>query len=120
MRAGLAAIDPDTEIVVVHDAARALATPALFELVIDTVRAGADAAVPAIPVADTLKRVDGDRVVDDDRPHRARRSADTAGVPRSTLLRDAHTPRAATRPTTRHSSKPPAVPWSSWPVIPAT
>ena len=36
----------DAEIVVVHDAARPLATPALFELVIDAVRAGADGAVP--------------------------------------------------------------------------
>ncbi|HEY8217143.1 MAG TPA: 2-C-methyl-D-erythritol 4-phosphate cytidylyltransferase [Acidimicrobiia bacterium] len=63
VRAGLAAADPEAEIVVVHDAARALATPALFELVIDAVRAGADGAVPAVPVADTLKRVTGDRVV---------------------------------------------------------
>jgi len=64
VRAGLAAVAGDTEIVVVHDAARPLATPALFELVIDAVRAGADAAIPALEVADTLKRVDGDRVVD--------------------------------------------------------
>ncbi len=63
VRAGLAAISAEAEIVVVHDAARPLATPALFELVIDTVRAGADAAIPALRVADTLKRVDGDRVV---------------------------------------------------------
>lgn len=63
VRAGLAAIDPAADIAVVHDAARPLATPELFELVIDTVRAGADAAVPALAVADTLKRVDGDRVV---------------------------------------------------------
>jgi 2-C-methyl-D-erythritol 4-phosphate cytidylyltransferase len=64
VRAGLAAVAHDTEIVVVHDAARPLATAALFELVIDAVRAGADAAVPALEVADTLKRVDGDRVTD--------------------------------------------------------
>jgi 2-C-methyl-D-erythritol 4-phosphate cytidylyltransferase len=64
VRAGLAAVADDTEIVVVHDAARPLATPELFELVIDAVRAGADAAVPALEVADTLKRVDGGRVVD--------------------------------------------------------
>jgi len=64
VRAGLAAIDPHAEIVVVHDAARPLATPELFELVIDTVRAGADGAVPATPVTDTIKRVDGDRVVE--------------------------------------------------------
>ncbi|MEX2255654.1 MAG: 2-C-methyl-D-erythritol 4-phosphate cytidylyltransferase [Acidimicrobiia bacterium] len=64
VRAGLAAIAADTEIVVVHDAARALATPGLFELVIDTVRSGADGAVPALPIADTIKRVEGTRVVD--------------------------------------------------------
>ena len=63
VRAGLAAVASDAEIAVVHDAARPLATPELFELVIDAVRAGADAAVPALPVADTLKRVAGDRVV---------------------------------------------------------
>lgn len=62
VRAGLALVDPDAEIVVVHDAARALARPALFELVVDTVRAGADAAVPALSVPDTIKRVVGDRV----------------------------------------------------------
>ena len=64
VRAGLAAIADDTEIVVVHDAARPLARPELFELVIDGVRAGADAAIPALEVVDTLKRVQGDRVVD--------------------------------------------------------
>jgi 2-C-methyl-D-erythritol 4-phosphate cytidylyltransferase len=63
VRAGLAAVSEGAEIVVVHDAARPLASPELFELVIDTVRSGADAAVPALPVADTLKRVEGDRVV---------------------------------------------------------
>lgn len=63
VRAGLAATSDDADIVVVHDAARPLATPELFELVIDAVRAGADGAVPGLEVADTLKRVDGDRVV---------------------------------------------------------
>jgi 2-C-methyl-D-erythritol 4-phosphate cytidylyltransferase len=64
VRAGLAAIQPEADIVVVHDAARPLATPELFELVIDAVRAGADGAVPGLEVADTLKRVKGARVVD--------------------------------------------------------
>jgi len=63
VRAGLSAVSADAEIVVVHDAARALATSELFELVIDTVRAGADGAVPAVTIPDTVKRVDGDRVV---------------------------------------------------------
>jgi 2-C-methyl-D-erythritol 4-phosphate cytidylyltransferase len=64
VRAGLAAVDPGAEIIVVHDAARALATSELFELVIDTVRSGADGAVPALPIVDTIKRVDGARVID--------------------------------------------------------
>lgn len=64
VRAGLAAVSDRAAIIVVHDAARPLATPELFELVIDAVRAGADGAVPGIEVPDTLKRVDGDRVVE--------------------------------------------------------
>jgi 2-C-methyl-D-erythritol 4-phosphate cytidylyltransferase len=63
VRAGLACVPPDAEIVVVHDAARPLASRALFEAVVRAVREGADAAVPAIPVIDTVKRVDGSRVV---------------------------------------------------------
>lgn len=63
VRHGLAAVPPDAEIVVVHDAARPLAPASLFNAVIDAVRAGADAAVPGLPVTDTIKEVDGDRVV---------------------------------------------------------
>jgi len=64
VRAGLDAVPAGVEIVAVHDAARPLASPELFELVIDTVRAGADAAVPALPIADTVKRLVEDRVVE--------------------------------------------------------
>jgi 2-C-methyl-D-erythritol 4-phosphate cytidylyltransferase len=63
VRHGLAAVPDDADVVVVHDAARPLAPRALFDAVIAAVREGADAAVPAVPVRDTLKRVDGDRVV---------------------------------------------------------
>ena len=52
----------DAEIVVVHDAARPLATAELFDAVIGAVRDGADGAVPGLAVADTLKRVDDVRV----------------------------------------------------------
>ncbi len=58
VRAGLTAVPADAEIVVVHDAARPLAGPALFARVVDAVRTGADAAVPGVPIADTVKRVD--------------------------------------------------------------
>lgn len=64
VRAGLDAVPTDADIVVVHDAARPTAAPKLFDAVIAAVRAGADGAVPGLPVADTVKRVDGDRVVE--------------------------------------------------------
>jgi 2-C-methyl-D-erythritol 4-phosphate cytidylyltransferase len=64
VRAGLTAVAPSAAIIVVHDAARPLASPALFDAVIGAVRGGADAAVPAVPVPDTVKRVDGDEVVE--------------------------------------------------------
>jgi 2-C-methyl-D-erythritol 4-phosphate cytidylyltransferase len=43
--------------VLVHDAARPLASSTLFARVIAAVRDGADAAVPALALADTVKRV---------------------------------------------------------------
>jgi 2-C-methyl-D-erythritol 4-phosphate cytidylyltransferase len=59
VRNGLAAVPPDAAVVVVHDAARPLAGPALFLSVLaaldDPSVAGA---VCAVPVTDTLKRVD--------------------------------------------------------------
>jgi 2-C-methyl-D-erythritol 4-phosphate cytidylyltransferase len=58
VRAGLAAVPDDVSVIVVHDAARPLADEALFERVIAAVRAGADGAVPGVPVPDTIKRVD--------------------------------------------------------------
>ena len=63
VRAGLAAVPADAEIVVVHDAARPLAGAELFHRVVAAIRAGADAAVPGVPVADTVKRVKDGRVV---------------------------------------------------------
>jgi 2-C-methyl-D-erythritol 4-phosphate cytidylyltransferase len=64
VRAGLTVVPDDVEVVVVHDAARPLASSELFAAVIAAVRDGADAAVPGVAVADTLKRVDGSRVVE--------------------------------------------------------
>lgn len=55
VRAGLAAVPESATVVVVHDAARPLARPELFDAVIDGVRRGADAAVPGVAVTDTLR-----------------------------------------------------------------
>ncbi|MCR2784055.1 MULTISPECIES: 2-C-methyl-D-erythritol 4-phosphate cytidylyltransferase [unclassified Microbacterium] len=61
--AGLHAVWPDVEIVLVHDAARALTPPEVFDRVIAAIDQGAAGAIPALPVVDTLKRVEGDRIV---------------------------------------------------------
>ena len=59
VRCGLAAVPSEAAIIVVHDAARPLASPALFEAVIAAVtEGGADGAVPGVPVRDTIKVVD--------------------------------------------------------------
>ena len=61
--AALAAVPPGPEIILVHDAARALAPPALVESVAAAVRAGEDAAIPVLPVVDTIKEVSPTDVV---------------------------------------------------------
>ncbi len=63
VRAGMAAVPQSADVIVVHDGARPLASPALFRAVVDAVAAGADAAVPGLAVVDTLKRVVDDAVV---------------------------------------------------------
>jgi len=63
VRCGLAEIGPEFEVVLVHDAARAFTPRAVFERVVAAVRAGADAAIPTLPLSDTVKRVDASGVV---------------------------------------------------------
>ncbi len=59
VRLGLAVLPASCARVLVHDAARPFADRALIDRVLDTVAAG-ESAVPAVPVADTLKRGAGD------------------------------------------------------------
>ena len=56
--AGLAALAPEVEVVLVHDAARCLTPVAVFGRVIAAVAAGAVAVVPGTVVVDTIKQVD--------------------------------------------------------------
>ena len=60
MAAALAAVPADFDIILVHDAARALTPAALVEEVVAAVRAGHDAVIPALPVVDTIKQIDVD------------------------------------------------------------
>lgn len=57
VRAGLAAVPASAAVVVVHDAARPLVEPATWAAVIAAVVAGADAAIPVVPITDTIKQV---------------------------------------------------------------
>ncbi|WP_375231900.1 2-C-methyl-D-erythritol 4-phosphate cytidylyltransferase [Curtobacterium sp. MCPF17_018] len=65
VEAGLAVLPDSVTTVLVHDAARCLTPAAQFSRVFDAVAAGDGAGVvPALPVTDTVKRVDGDVVVE--------------------------------------------------------
>ena len=99
VRAGLAAVPDDATVVLVHDAARPLASAELFARVVDAVRHGADAAVPVVPVADTLRR----RARWGGRPGRARGRADPPGLPR---------PPPSAPPTPPVPRPPTTPPWS--------
>jgi 2-C-methyl-D-erythritol 4-phosphate cytidylyltransferase len=87
VRAGLAEVPGDADIVVVHDGARPLAGADLFARVVEAVREGADAAVAAVGVTDTLRhrsggQVDRDRLV----------AVQTPQAFRAAALRAAHAP----------------------------
>ena len=90
VRAGLAAVPIDAAVVCVHDAARPLATAPLFERVIAAVRAGADGAVPAVPLADTIKVVDAEGVVQSTPDRATLVGVQTPQAFRADVLRAAH------------------------------
>ena len=54
----------DALVVLVHDAARPLVTDDVIERVLRPLGEGADGVVPALPLADTVKRVEGDHVIE--------------------------------------------------------
>jgi 2-C-methyl-D-erythritol 4-phosphate cytidylyltransferase/2-C-methyl-D-erythritol 2,4-cyclodiphosphate synthase len=60
--AGLAALEDEVEVVLVHDAARALTSAELFDRVARAVVPGTGV-IPALPVTDTVKRIDAHEVV---------------------------------------------------------
>ena len=62
VRKGLAVVPDNAAIVLVHDAARPVASPALFTSVVAAVAAGAHAVVPVVPVVDTIRTTSGDGV----------------------------------------------------------
>jgi 2-C-methyl-D-erythritol 4-phosphate cytidylyltransferase len=87
--AALTTLPASVEVVLVHDAARCLAPPALFTAVAKAVTDGADAVVPAVPVADTIKQVAGGVVVATLDRSRLRAAQTPQGF-RRTVLENAH------------------------------
>jgi 2-C-methyl-D-erythritol 4-phosphate cytidylyltransferase len=64
VRLALAEVPQEAAVVLVHDAARPLVEDAVIERVLAALSEGWDGAVPGLSVADTVKRVEGDRVVE--------------------------------------------------------
>lgn len=58
VRLALAAVKTDTKFVLVHDAARSLASTSLAQSVVDALLAGDVAVIPGLPEVDTVKIVD--------------------------------------------------------------
>ena len=64
VRAGLAAVPEDAAVAVVHDAARPVLAEEVLERLLTTLPEGWDGAVPVVSIPDTVKRVEGDQVVE--------------------------------------------------------
>jgi 2-C-methyl-D-erythritol 4-phosphate cytidylyltransferase len=64
VRAGVAEVPEDAAVIVVHDAARPLVSEEVILRVIAALGEGFDGAVPGLPLADTVKRVQGGVVVE--------------------------------------------------------
>jgi len=64
VRAGVAEVGDEAAVIAVHDAARPVLPGEVLERVLTALNEGWDGAVPAVSVADTIKRVDGERVVE--------------------------------------------------------
>ncbi len=64
VRLALAEIPEDADFVLVHDAARPLVSAEVVRRVLEPLEQGWDAVVPALPLVDTVKRVENERVVE--------------------------------------------------------
>ncbi|GAB3509890.1 2-C-methyl-D-erythritol 4-phosphate cytidylyltransferase [Phytohabitans suffuscus] len=93
--AALAAVPRGPDIILVHDAARALAPSALVESVAAAVRAGSAAVIPVLPVVDTVKEVDAKGVVLGTVDRSVLRAVQTPQGFRRSILAAAHASAAA-------------------------
>ena len=90
VRRGLAAVPSEATIICVHDAARPFASEHLYKEVIAAVVNGADGAVPALPVTDTIKQVNAQGMVLDTPDRASLVAVQTPQAFRAAVLRAAH------------------------------
>jgi 2-C-methyl-D-erythritol 4-phosphate cytidylyltransferase len=64
VRLGVAEVPAQAAVILVHDAARPLVDDDIVERVLAALNEGWDGAIPALPLSDTIKRVEGERVVE--------------------------------------------------------
>ncbi|MET8814046.1 2-C-methyl-D-erythritol 4-phosphate cytidylyltransferase [Streptomyces sp. NPDC004549] len=91
VRLGLDALPPEYDVVLVHDAARPLVPVDTVDAVVEAVRSGAPAVVPALPLADTVKEVEPAAVPGEPEP--------VLGTPERARLRAVQTPQGFDRAT---------------------
>jgi 2-C-methyl-D-erythritol 4-phosphate cytidylyltransferase len=89
VRAALGAVSDAATVVLVHDAARPFASAELFDRVLDAVADGAEAAVPVVPVLDTVIRVRAGELAGTE-PRDELALAQTPQAFRTDVLREAH------------------------------
>jgi 2-C-methyl-D-erythritol 4-phosphate cytidylyltransferase len=88
VRAALAEVSEDAAVVLVHDAARPIVPEEVIERLLTALNEGWDGAIPVLPLPDTVKRIEGDQVVETvDREGLA--MVQTPQVFMATVLRDA-------------------------------
>lgn len=64
VRAALDKVAQDAAVVLVHDAARPIVPEEVIERLLTALNEGWDGAIPVLPLSDTVKRVEGDQVVE--------------------------------------------------------
>ncbi len=88
VKIALESVDSDVEFILVHDAARPLATSKLGEAIISALASGEVAVIPALSVSDTIKEVDASNyVVATPNRERLRAVQTPQGFARETLIK---------------------------------
>ncbi|MFZ9627829.1 MAG: 2-C-methyl-D-erythritol 4-phosphate cytidylyltransferase [Ilumatobacteraceae bacterium] len=90
VRNGLAQVPDEATIICVHDGARPFASAPEFARVVEAVAAGADAAVPGLPLTDTVKEIGPDGTVQSTPRRDSLRAVQTPQAFRASVLRAAH------------------------------